>query len=256
MTDPNAAPTTPASEETISDALHATSSSYLDDLVGEGKKYKTPEDLAKSYIHADKHINELEEERKEQREQSRILTELLEEVRKGRQIDDDEEETVVATPTSGDRSLSDEEIEQKVAKVLEKQKTSETAKQNSRQSFNNLVEHVGSAEGAKIAMRKFAAENPHLENSTAALANTDPNAFLKFIQAYIPAGAEYVNSPGVIEQSSANAVAASVGGELTWSKVREIRKKDPELYRSEEFTLKMEQAIAKAASRGDDFFAT
>ena len=58
----------------------------LDTLVGEGKKYATPAELALAYAHANSHIGKLQQENQQFREQegkSHTIEELLEAVKKG-----------------------------------------------------------------------------------------------------------------------------------------------------------------------------
>ena len=57
----------------------------LEDLVGEGKKYRDPNALAKSRVEADRYIKKLEAEHKQMREEltsRQALADLVDEIKK------------------------------------------------------------------------------------------------------------------------------------------------------------------------------
>ena len=85
------------------------STSYLEQLVGEGKKYSNPEELAKAYFNADGFINHLKNETgslREELEKRMTLEELLAEKQQEQQIStepkavEQPQETPVIEPSS------------------------------------------------------------------------------------------------------------------------------------------------------------
>lgn len=97
----------------------------VNELVGEGKKYKSVEDALKSVPHAQTHIQRLEDEAKQLREElakRRAAEDLLNEIKQA---------TAPAQTTSGVEA-DPEVLSQIVEKVLEKKSAQQTAQQNAK----------------------------------------------------------------------------------------------------------------------------
>lgn len=120
-------------------------SSLLEELVGEDKKYKTPEDLAKSRIEADQFIEKLKEENAGMREE---LQGLQSKVEKSKTIDELMELVTKAsssTEESGNQpdAFSKEDLEKLIEGKIHETKTQETRANNRKQANEAVLERFG-----------------------------------------------------------------------------------------------------------------
>lgn len=106
-----------------------TTPSFYESLVGDGKKYADQEALAKSRLHADEHISDLEAENAKLREavaKAKAREELMEELKqqnKGADPAHSQTETNVETPTA-------DSIDEHIRKVLEETDAAKRATDN------------------------------------------------------------------------------------------------------------------------------
>jgi len=224
---------------------------FLNNLVGEGKKYRDADDLAKAYHHANLHIDELKSDLEEFKGGKELLNEVLDEIRNS----NPEESLEVSAPPKApaEAQIQTEDVAKLVSDEFSKKEQETQAKNNVQLSFEKLTEVYGSQSNAKAAVAKTIGNDEHIKNTIDSLSLTSPNTMVKFITGVTPAESlAEGNTPGV------DAVAGSpigVGG-LTWAQCREIRKADPKRYNSPEFRQSIEAAANAAAAKGVDFFAT
>lgn len=142
------------------------------ELVGEGKKYKTTEDALKALPHAQAHIQKLEEEAKQIREEltkRKAVEEVLAEFKASTGKQSDEE-----TPPA---KLDEAVLEKLVEQVVEKKKSVEVAKANTNTVVKKMSEKFG--EKAEQEYIKIAEENGMTVPFLNALAARSPDAVLK-----------------------------------------------------------------------------
>lgn len=228
---------------------------FVDALVGEGKKYSDTDELAKGYINADKHIHELREKLDEQAEHKAMMEEVLTELRSKTDVAQEEEPATVVTPSE---PVSAESIESLVDKrfSLREQERSEQNLQNL--SIRLLGEVYGSPNAGLMTLAKIVESYPHLKPTFDRLAITDADAFIRMVTSYVsPSSTSDANTPGVSDPSaSADSVTGGLKGMFTWTYCQKVRKEDSMLYKSTEFRMKIEAAVAEYISRGKDFFET
>lgn len=103
-------------------------SSFIESLVGDGKKYATTEDLAKSRVHADEHISKLEEENAKLRgevEKAKAREELMEELKQQRGADN-----APAQANTPAETITADQIDKRIDDVLSQRTASERAAAN------------------------------------------------------------------------------------------------------------------------------
>jgi len=224
---------------------------FLSNLVGEGKKYKDADDLAKAYHHANLHIDELKSDLEEFKGGKELLNEVLDEIRNS----NPEESTEVSAPPKApaEAQIQTEDVAKLVSDEFSRKEQETQAKNNVQLSFEKLTEVYGSQSNAKAAVAKTIGNDEHIKNTIDSLSLTSPNTMVKFITGVTPAESlAEGNTPGVDAAASS---PIGVGG-LTWAQCREIRKADPKRYNSPEFRQSIEAAANSAAAKGVDFFAT
>jgi len=246
---------------------------YLSQFVGEGKKYKSVEDLAKAYANADNFIetmkienkaakHELEELRKKA-EKTQEVDQIVAMLR-GKQSSDegsDDADTFTKEKSQQKAAPSEEEIANVVTKLMEQKENEKKTLEQKRQIEENQKKAweilskseeeggYGSIEAAKRAVREAIEANPSRKEIINQLGSYDPETLAPFLRTLIPnKGKEYI--PGDDSKLSVSQ-PSSFDGQLTWKKAKQIKKENPRLYKSVKFQQQMHQAAAKL---GDDFF--
>tara|TARA_R110000787_G_scaffold10406_7_gene35285 strand:- start:277 stop:1035 length:759 start_codon:yes stop_codon:yes gene_type:complete len=225
---------------------------FLGTLVGEGKKFIETEQLAKSYHHANLHIEELKSELQDAQHGKSLMQEVLDELRK----DTPPVELALDTSSPAEPANSTDDIARIVDAEFSKRTATQIAKSNVDESMKALSEIYGDRVKALKAVKAVIGEDESLKKIVDDLSKSNPATVVKFVSGIVPIGHEPIsNTPGVAAATSAESIASSNGG-LTWNQCREIKKSDPSRYQSSSFRATMEQAVAKAANNGVDFFAT
>lgn len=155
----------------------------LDNLVGEGKKFKTVEDLAKGKVAADEHISNLEKELDAMRKQlnpqfdaEKQLTELRAEIQALRT---NPPQGRSGEPTAS--SLTVEGITALVNETITRAERNQTISQNITQANNAVVEHFGNLDAAAAAVKEKAAELGMSIEDLKGIAAKSPTAFQKIV---------------------------------------------------------------------------
>ncbi len=154
----------------------------LDELVGEGKKFKTVEDLAKGKREADAFIEQLKQEKHLVEEQ---LTELRKASQEGATVKELLEELRrTKEDGSGDTQLTENDLEKRIKQVLQGESAKATAARN-REQGNKLVldKFDGNVEAAKSFLAERARELGTTPSKLAELSESSPKLFAKAIDA-------------------------------------------------------------------------
>ena len=224
---------------------------YLNNLVGEDKKYKTADDLAKAYHHANMHIDELKSALDEYKGGKDLLNEVLDEIRSS--STEESVETPAPPKATVEPRIQTDDVAKIVGEEFSKREQAATVANNVGVSMDKLRELYGSDTKVKVAVTKAINGDDNIKRVIDDLSKTSPDSMVKFITGIVPVEQDpQSNTPGV-DASAAPPVAFE--GDLTWAKCREIRKENPKLYSSPQFRLQIETAANKAAERGVDFFA-
>lgn len=141
------------------------------DYVGEGKKYRNPEDALKSVPHAQQHISTLEAELAEVKEElvkRRTAEELLDELKSG---------TSPVENTTHEGEVSQDKIEQLVNSTLAQREKAASAKNNAGSVAKHFTEKYGNK--AEEVYNSIAKETGLSVQQLNNLAATSPNAVIK-----------------------------------------------------------------------------
>lgn len=227
---------------------------YVEALVGDGKKYKSVEELAKAYINADMHINELKTSLDELKKKDGSLDEIVNLLR-NQPVPPAPGPQPPARSEPPAQTLKPEDITKSVETVLNEREKKNKIEFNKSESMRLLGEKYGSEEGAVLALKKVINGDATIREVVDRLGSSNPEALLKFMASQLPELTDGPNTPGALGKPSAAAVLPTGKG-LTWSGAQQIRKDNPKLYKSPAFRAQLEQAAAAAAKNGIDFYKT
>lgn len=156
----------------------------IEDLVGEGKKFRTLDDLVKKIHNADAFIEQLKDEGKNLRDELAKRTNAadnLEELRR-------EIAALKTAPKQPDEpspnttgELTAEKLEAVVASVITKQEQSRTARENLAASNQKMAEHFGGVDKAKEVFNQKASELGMSPSELKAIASKSPTAFFQMV---------------------------------------------------------------------------
>lgn len=227
---------------------------YLETLVGEGKKFQTPEDLAKGKWESDQYIEsmktELETARTELEARKRV-EELLKEQRQNSNANGNTSvETHQPAAETQPKPFTQEDFDKRVREIAAERDVELRTANNVNSVSAKLVEIYGSEENAQKAVATRARELEVPVSVLQSIAAQSPKAF--FAQLGV-ATAATTNGP---THGNVNAAAFSSGqvkAEDKYSYFQEVRKTNPALYKSVEFQTRMHETAARV---GESFFDT
>lgn len=221
---------------------------YFEELVGDGKRYKTPQEIARGKLESDKHIKRLEREMDELRQdlQTRkgmedLVTNLKKELAptsppQGHQPPQDGERT----PTG---QISDVDLDRLLNDKLSAREAEMYKSRNRAEVVQKLQDSYGPDYIQKL--RDFSKTLGVGEKFMDTLAAENPKAFYKLLE--IPSGeVRLPNRP-----AGANLQSDSKSGERTESYYKNLRKTDPKVYHSRESVLERHRQAQKL---GEAFF--
>lgn len=220
----------------------------VNDFVGEGKKYRTPEDALKSIPHAQTHIQNLERQLEELRgtlSERMAQEKILEEIRAAANVARD--------PADGQADIAElvrNTAAAELPKLFSQLTQQDKAERNVAQVQAELVSRYGTPEKAKEVLankaRELGVSTEHLRN----LASTSPKAVL----AYFPSqNTDVGTSKGSLNQAAMGTPSAS--NPESYAYYRNLRKTNPTLYFDPKTQLAMQKAAIKAAQEGRNFYS-
>jgi len=170
----------------MSDVFDATTvsnegGSALDQLVGEGKKFKTIEDLAAGKLKSDQHVEQLEGENKVAREkvaelegasdQSATVADLIKAVRSNPE----------GAP-AGDKPISEEALAEKIKNIMQGETDEQTRLSNREQANQTVLDKVeGDADAARAYLEGRAKELNLTVAQLTELGEKSPEAFTELM---------------------------------------------------------------------------
>jgi hypothetical protein len=164
-------------------------------LVGEGRKYKTIEDLAKSYLKADEFIEVLKNDNaklKQEAVKGKTLDEVLERIEQGSKSSGD------TKPAVDGKSFTAADIERLVDERLTGRETARTREDNIRKAEKALVATYGE-KSKEVYLAK--ADTPQKRKALNDLAAVDPVSFAALFQTTAvvgnPADGQTTRSDGI-----------------------------------------------------------
>lgn len=220
-------------------------------LVGEEQKYKTPDDLAKAYGHADAHISKLEREMAEMRAENKVLKDLAETPKKKQEDDNlrSQEPDPADDPSANRNKVVDENVDLNslIREELDKADKERSFSGNVNAVAEKLEKFYGSASAAQRAVAEKAKELNVGVDWLMDIAGKSPSAFY--------------NTVGIDQRSFST---PSAGGDVNtqsfgrdanrknFAYYENIRKTDPKLYYSAGLRKEM---FAQAQAQGERFYS-
>ena len=230
-------------------------STALEQLVGEGKKYKSVEELAEAYANADNHITELRTDLQSTRE---FISEELKKLAEQRKLEppvppanETGSNPLTPAPVAPPNKDEVEDLDTRIAKALENRETLNRFQTNANTVQEILVERLGGVTEAAQAVIKRAGELGLDPSEMKELAAKSPKAFLATMG--ITDGEKPMSSSTPAPRSDVNPLMVNSGGPRanSYAYFEQIRKSDPKLY----WNPKTQSAMHKAAQeQGMDFF--
>jgi hypothetical protein len=214
--------------------------SDLAQWVGEGKKYATPDDLAKAYKNADQRIEELRldterltSEKAELEAKSKGVEDVLAAIQNQTTQTIEQSVPVVQTEVSPDINvLVDQRLAEHQANADKQTKVSTT--------WSMMDEAFGSRAAASLAVQSYMGDDPAKKAIINNLAISDPAGLMKLIGKDV----EKVATTFTSDHSSGGG-EVNLEGTLTWETAQQVRKKDPKQYYSHAFKQRMINEIPR-----------
>lgn len=233
------------------DTAPSTTASPFQDLVGEGRKYRTLEDFRRSFDEKEQYIKQLEEENHGMRGELRKMDNnsgeikaLMDEIRTSKNSPSDSN-----TTSSGDQ-LTKEDIAELVLQSITQVEQDRTASQNVNNVNEELIKRYGDLDKASEAVKSLADTIGLPVQTLKQTAAQSPSAFYKLMGIDTAGGAAPVSniSDQAIE-SSVNNSAPIPGQQVNPGSKAEfdkIRKEDPKRY----WTADVQNAIFQSKKAG------
>lgn len=238
----------------IADSISTENLDHLSSLVGDGKKYQDTNALAKAHVYASTHIDTLEDENKEIRVRERALHDIIKQIRNSDELVEDPKP--LENQNTGANNVVDlDQVDRRVKQTLESERALEKAQSIQEQSFAKLHDEYGSKDVGLVKVAEIVKNNPSVRSIIDNLAETDSDAFIRFIKSYntsnVPSQTQ--NTPGVLNVPSADAINTS-DGSFTAEFARDLRKKNPKKYYSQDFQDRLFSSVERAMEKGQDFW--
>lgn len=233
----------------------ASGQSALNDLVGEGKKFKTPDDLAKAKLESDRFIEKLQNEQRELREELAKRLSAEEALRRAQEAASTPPREPPAQSDAKPATQQAPDISSEVERVLQKREQESAVKRNIDQVTTKLQDLYGTVDKAAEVVRNKSQELGMSVDALQRLAAENPKAFFKLIGVEDkPAGDVGTSSWGAKKNATAMKSAATVSAITpgTYKYYEEIRKTDPAAYFSPRVQLQMDK---DAREKGDKFYS-
>lgn len=218
---------------------------YFEELVGDEKQYKTPQDIARGKVEGDLHIKRLERElaglRNELSSKSSVealLTEMksLNETPANVSNDGMSNPGEQAPGESGSvPNITPDDIEKMVAAQLQKERSTSQADANFNLVREELTKNFGNESTA--VLQKLADNYSMSQAQINDLARNNPKALLALLpQASAPSTETPANlfSAGNIDSQKIASPTSGSSGKRDWAYYEKIRQTDPETYWSRE----------------------
>jgi hypothetical protein len=209
---------------------------YLTELVGEGKKFKSPEELAKGKAASDLYIKQMERRIDEMRQD---YLKLREEHNAGPKLQElidklaqkqhaSSENTLDANDVNNTAPVFDtKQIESLVSSKIQELETSKRQQENYRSVQEKLIERFGP--NYKTHLKQHIDELGITDEFANNLALTAPKVFMKTIGLDQPQKREGFQAPPRSEERRDN-FSPTAGHKRTWSYYQQMKKENPTLY--------------------------
>lgn len=223
----------------------------FEDLVGEGKKFRDPDAVAKKIVHADRHIERLEAEMEELRTDLKarltveeMLSKLTPRQPESREMTDTPRHEPLEPDENKTKPIN---LQEEVKRLLETERSKERQQANLEKTRAGLKERFGGDYNNKL---KEIADNLSISTEFLTdMAKTSPEGFLRLVDSVATPDK---NRPGLPDNKFDPLKKANVTGVKNQSYYRELRKNDPQAYFSKKVQLEMYNERLK---QGADFYS-
>lgn len=221
--------------------------SALDQLVGEGRKFKTTEDLARGKVEADSFITKLQEEAAELRaklEEQEELKARLEALTKAQQAPTEPKQTAQPSATG---PVDVDSINQLVEQAIAQREAASVETANIQRSNDAVVAaHGGDLQAAQKFIQEKAVELGLTTDKMVEMARTSPAAFLRLV------GVQEGQQQAVKQQQAPKGTPYTPTGQAetgTWAYFENIRKTNPRAY----YSAEVQNELMRAAHANPNF---
>lgn len=200
---------------------------YLEDLVGDGKKFKTPEDLAKGKYEADLFIKSLEKEQaqmrkdyleaREELQKRATLEELYERISQQRQLSDSTPKT--QEETRQPQQIDPNQLKNQIVSEMKRDDNFKMVRDKLKERYGNKYSSVLQDQLAELGMSSEEADH---------MARSNPNVFIRTFGLDKPVQAGETFEPP-IRSSRTDSFTPNVP-KKTWSYYENLRRTQPEVY--------------------------
>lgn len=244
--------------ELVNDSLLGDNQSNnpIVELVGEDKKFKTVEDLAKGKLEADRFIEQLKQENAGLREdltKRLTLEQVMEKINSMNsetrgQVNNVDLEDEPKRPVVQPHKLED--IVELVKKNLTQEQQREAAAANIRSVKEQLQKHFGSEDKYRAKMQETLRDLGMDAKTADSLAATSPKAFLAMVLGSKSQDAPQADAPPKNQLNSAAIAVGNPGSMEKYEDFEKLRKTNPAAYWSPAVQNKLFKA---AAQKGPEF---
>ena len=245
--------TKPEEDQPNGDTIHTANetSSLLESYVGDGKKYKSPEELAKGYQNADQFLNQMKTENEQLRGEldKRLNAEdMVDRIkREHEELQASMKAQENTTPQLDEKALSD-----LISQTLDQKNTQKVAQDNIQAVDSKMKELFGTDKASEILQTKSKELNLSVEY-LAEVAAKSPDGFYSLLgigrdKTITPSiTASTTNTEAVAKVNSIGAVEAD-----TWNSFESLRRSDPKKY----YTPTVQNKLFKARQdKGQAFYS-
>lgn len=232
------------------------SSDTLTNLVGEGKKFKTVEDLAKGKLEADQFIETLKQELADLRQESATrarLEEIVDNLTSARRAEENYQEAPNHRPNESPSQpqVTPDAIQHLIDQTITRREQQQTATQNRQVVKEKLKEVFGSDYVSKLESRR---EELGLSQSDMdSLAARSPTAFLALVAPNQGRSNTPVSPPRSSVRSEALTHQNPTAQPGTWAYYEALKQSDPKKYWSPAVQGQLHKDALKASKEGRQF---
>lgn len=218
---------------------------YFDQLVGEGKKFKDNEALARGKFESDEFIAKLTREMREMREEldkKSTTEELIDKLRSSGVVQNSAGTPHIETPIEPNREIVD--VKKQVAEILNSERQRQIAENNVALVRSELEKSWGDNISYKLKLK--AKELGVSEQFLASTAETQPKAFLKLVL-----DSARPSDPDIPRSSVNSNQFAKRENVKNYKYYQQLRKDNRSLYFNPQTQVEMHKA---AQTLGEDFY--
>lgn len=225
----------------MSDQGTETQNEFLGELVGEGKKYKDVEELAKGYVNADNFITTLKTEKQEVEEQLLTVKGQEDQLSNIVELLKPKEEPIIEEPTK----VKEEVVDTKP--IPEPTVSNIGAELNSQEFAKLAVAKYGDATTAGNKLKEYIGDDVAKQEMVLTIMRTDPSALVNILP--------NVDEQKTMNPTSGTSMTAHQGAQLPMTNTEAMRvfNEDRQLYRSRAFQDKLTAGQLAARAAGIKF---